>query len=134
MSERTIRAPRRGAFDLGQIRRAVLRQPVAMRRLAFLLAMAALGPARAADAPDGARRAELVSLVRQDCGSCHGMTLKGGLGPSLEPAALAGKDAGQLQFVILNGVHGTPMPPWRPFLTDTEARWIVEQLRQGFPK
>lgn len=96
--------------------------------------MATLGPARAADAPDGARRAELVSLVRQDCGSCHGMTLKGGLGPSLEPSALAGKDAGQLQYVILNGLHGTPMPPWRPFLSDAEARWIVEQLKQGFPK
>lgn len=103
--------------------------------------MAALGPARAAgpanaagDAPGDARRGELVSLVRQDCGSCHGMTLKGGLGPSLEPSALAGKDPRQLQFVILNGLHGTPMPPWRAFLTGAEARWIVEQLKQGFPK
>ena len=34
------------------------------------------------------RTAALSYLVRQDCGSCHGMTLKGGLGQSLRPAAL----------------------------------------------
>ena len=84
--------------------------------------------------PDAARRAELVSLVRQDCGSCHGLTLKGGLGPSLEPAALAGKDAGALGFVILHGRPGTPMPPWRQFLSEAEARWIVERLMKGFPE
>jgi cytochrome c55X len=84
--------------------------------------------------PDARRRAELVELVRQDCGSCHGLTLKGGLGPSLEPASLAGKDAEALRFVILHGRPGTPMPPWRPFLSEAEARWIVEQLAKGFPK
>lgn len=25
---------------------------------------------------------EMIRLVRQDCGACHGMTLKGGLGAS----------------------------------------------------
>lgn len=80
------------------------------------------------------RRAALVELVRQDCGSCHGLTLKGGLGPSLEPAALAGKDAEALGFVILHGRRGTPMPPWREHLTEPEARWIVEQLQKGFPE
>ena len=29
------------------------------------------------------RQAELSHMVKQDCGSCHGMTLKGGLGPAL---------------------------------------------------
>jgi len=84
--------------------------------------------------PDAARRAELVELVRQDCGSCHGLTLRGGLGPSLEPSAIAAKDAEALGFVILHGRPGTPMPPWRQFLTEAEARWIVEQLAKGFPK
>jgi cytochrome c55X len=104
-----------------------------MRCLAGSLALLAAAAAAAAD-PVPARRAELVELVRQDCGSCHGLTLKGGLGPSLEPAAMAGKDAAQLEFVILHGRRGTPMPPWRGFLTESEARWIVEALKQGLPK
>jgi cytochrome c55X len=96
---------------------------------AFLLAAAA-----SAAEPDAARRAALVDMVRQDCGSCHGLTLKGGLGPSLEPAALAGKDLEALELVVLNGRRGTPMPPWREHLSEAEARWIVEQLRKGFPR
>ena len=103
-----------------------------VRSLACVLA-AACSAALAAE-PLPARRAELISLVRQDCGSCHGMTMKGGLGPSLEPEALAGKDPETLRFVILQGRHGTPMPPWRDYLTEGEARWIVEQLKDGLPK
>lgn len=97
--------------------------------LALLLAAAA-----AAAQPAPARRAELVELVRQDCGACHGLTLKGGLGPSLEPAAIGDKDTEYLSFVILNGRRGTPMPPWRGHLTESEARWIAEGLKQGLPK
>jgi len=99
-----------------------------------VLAFAAASAAAAADGPAPARRAELLHLVRQDCGSCHGLTLKGGLGPSLEPAALAEKDAEQMQFVILHGRRGTAMPPWSTFVSEAEARWIVEQLRKGLPK
>lgn len=83
--------------------------------------------------PSGPRRAELANLVRQDCGSCHGLTLKGGLGPALDPRAVADKDPEQLRQVILRGRPGTPMPPWNPFLTEDEARWIVEMLRKGLP-
>jgi cytochrome c55X len=84
-------------------------------------------------APSAARRDALVHMVRQDCGSCHGLTLKGGLGPSLEPRAVADKDAEQMRHVILHGRPGTPMPPWNPFVTEDEARWIVEQLKKGLP-
>jgi len=106
-----------------------------MHRLAGPLALFTLAAASSAAAePTPARRAELVDLVRQDCGACHGMTLKGGLGPSLEPAAVAGKDSEQLEFVILHGRRGTPMPPWRGLLTEPEARWIVDTLKQGLPK
>lgn len=104
-----------------------------MRRLAALLALAAASAA-AADDPAPARRAELLHLVKQDCGSCHGLTMKGGLGPSLEPATLAGKDPEQMQFVILHGRRGTAMPPWSRFLSETEARWVVQQLKKGLPK
>ena len=111
---------------------------VAALRLALMSALTGLVsvmtafPVTAADQPaNPSRRAEIVNMVRQDCGSCHGMTLRGGLGPSLEARTLADKDAGQLQFVILNGRRGTPMPPWKDFLTETEVAWVVDMLMQG---
>ena len=104
-----------------------------MHRWLVLLVLAAATAAAAAD-PAPARRAELLHLVRQDCGSCHGLTMKGGLGPSLEPAALAEKDADMLSFVILHGRRGTPMPPWSAHLTEPEAQWIVDQLKKGLPQ
>jgi len=79
------------------------------------------------------RQAELVRLVRQDCGSCHGMTLAGGLGPALLPPLLRDKPAESLVATILYGRPGTPMPPWGAFLNENEARWIVDNLQKGFP-
>jgi len=83
------------------------------------------------DPPDTARQAELRNLVVHDCGSCHGLTLQGGLGPALTPEALRGKHAEFLAVTILYGRPGTPMPPWRPFLTDQETAWLVNQLKAG---
>lgn len=83
--------------------------------------------------PDAARRAELVTLVRQDCGSCHGLTLKGGLGPALLPETLKDKSADYLKTVILHGRPNTAMPPWQRFLSEAEAEWIVFNLQKGFP-
>lgn len=101
-------------------------------RWAVMVAGLAIGPAVAgAAAPEPARRAEVVQLVRQDCGSCHGLTLKGGLGPPLTPAALAGKPAVMLRTTILSGRPGTPMAPWRPFLSEEEVDWLVEMLQRG---
>lgn len=87
-----------------------------------------------AESPGPARQRELVHLVRQDCGSCHGMTLNGGLGPSLKPEALRGKPVESLAATIFGGRPGTPMPPWHRFLSETEAQWIVEKLLSGFPE
>jgi len=103
-------------------------------RLFIAIAGFVLAPSVLAAEPQGARRAALIDMVRQDCGSCHGLTLKGGLGPSLLPEALAGRDVTLLESVILNGRPGTPMPPWRPFLSEAEARWIAEQLKEGWPE
>lgn len=94
-----------------------------------LSAMAHAALAEQAPAPE--RQREIIQLLQQDCGSCHGLTLKGGLGPPLTPDALAGKPAATLQATIVNGRPGTPMAPWRPFLNDTEAAWLVERLLQG---
>jgi cytochrome c55X len=78
-----------------------------------------------------ARQAELIYLVRQDCGSCHGMTLRGGLGPALTPQVLSEKPAAYLTHVILNGRAGTAMPGWQSLLSDAEALWIAERLLDG---
>lgn len=80
------------------------------------------------------RKAELTNLVRHDCGSCHGMTLKGGLGNPLLPEIMAAYDADTLTEIILDGVPGTPMPPWRELLTVEEVQWVVEQLQTGAHK
>jgi cytochrome c55X len=86
--------------------------------------------AAAADvAPD--RQKELHNLVIQDCGSCHGSTLKGGLGRPLLPAELAPFPEDVIASVILDGVKGTPMPPWRGLLSDAEALWIARELKKG---
>ena len=71
--------------------------------------------------------------MRQDCGSCHGLTLKGGLGRGLLPVDLAHYDAATLADVILDGVPGTPMPPWRGLLPEEDARWIAAKLKEGLP-
>ncbi len=98
-----------------------------------LLGFGTAGLALAAE-PDESRQKKLVHLVRQDCGSCHGMTLKGGLGKPLLPENLAGWQPGDLATVILEGIPDTPMPPWRGELSQAEALWIAEQLLAGFPQ
>jgi cytochrome c55X len=103
-----------------------------MRRLLIALAVFAAWPAAAA--PDAQRAKQLVRMVRQDCGSCHGMTLAGGLGPALTREALADRPLDSLTATIVHGRPGTPMPPWRSLLSDDEARWIAERLLAGFPK
>ena len=75
--------------------------------------------------------AKLTNLVRQDCGSCHGLTLKGGLGKPLTSDHLRAWSREQLIGIILDGVPGTPMPPWRPLMSEPDARWIVDRLQQG---
>lgn len=77
------------------------------------------------------RQTELMYLLKQDCGSCHGMTLKGGLGPALLPKTLNGKPRELLVTTILEGRTGTAMPPWKAMLTHDEAEWISVQLQQG---
>lgn len=97
----------------------------------LLIVPAALGLAETIT-PERGR--SLDHLIRHDCGSCHGMTLKGGLGTPLTPAALAHADAALLTDIILDGIPGTPMPPWRPLLSTDEARWIADYLLEGGPE
>ncbi len=98
---------------------------------ALLIALATIVEPAAAAAQEIPDPIKLTNLVRQDCGSCHGLTLKGGLGKPLTVDELAHWDREQLAHIILDGVPGTPMPPWRPLLTESEARWIADHLKSG---
>ena len=84
--------------------------------------------------PSPRRQHELIRLVRQDCGACHGMTLKGGLGSPLLPDSLREKPPASLVATVLYGRPGTPMPPWKSILGEHEVEWIVAQLIKGFPQ
>lgn len=94
-----------------------------MHKFAALLVVAGVAHAGGATDPEALSR-----LVQQDCGSCHGLTLKGGLGPDLRPDSLSHYSVDVLRDVILDGVPGTPMPPWRPLMTSEEAEWIARYL------
>ena len=84
--------------------------------------------------PDSARQRVLVHMVRQDCGSCHGMKLTGGLGPPLTTEAMNALPIESVAATIFPGRPGTPMPPWSAMLNEAEARWIAVRLQQGFPE
>ena len=105
-----------------------------MARSAVVVVVAMLAAAFSAQAepPAPARASVLDNLVRQDCGSCHGMTFKGGLGPALLPERLADRTVDELAAVILYGRPGTPMPPWDFEITEDEAAWIARRLKEGW--
>ena len=77
------------------------------------------------------RQQELRNLLIQDCGSCHGLKMKGGLGPALLPSALRNKPAEMIKATILDGRPGTAMPAWRNLISPTEAQWLASLLLQG---
>ena len=99
-----------------------------------MFSAALVAPALTLAEPGPARQHELIRLVRQDCGSCHGMTLKGGLGSPLLPDSLRDKPPSSLVATVVFGRPGTAMPAWKTILADGEAEWIVSQLLIGFPR
>ena len=101
------------------------------RVLACVVAIALQPGMAPADTLPPERRAALERLVLQDCGSCHGMRLTGGLGSDLPPEALAGREPHDIARIVLDGVPGTAMPPWRPLLSEAEAAWIADYLIEG---
>ncbi|SPH23830.1 hypothetical protein DEA8626_02902 [Defluviimonas aquaemixtae] len=96
-----------------------------MRSIAILL-LSSL-PASAEIATDRANRLE--HIVEQDCGSCHGLTMNGGLGSPLTPTALSATESEGIAEIILEGVPGTAMPRWRPLLSEEDALWIADYLK-----
>ena len=109
-----------------------LRTCVTLMLLLATAGVMAQGPGAASGpAPDAPRQRELIRLLRQDCGSCHGMRLTGGLGPPLTAAALQDKPVASLTATILDGRRDTAMPPWRPFMSQAEAEWLAARLQEG---
>lgn len=84
--------------------------------------------------PSSKRQQELLHLLKQDCGSCHGMLLKGGLGPPLLVQNFENKSIELITNIILFGRSGTAMPPWQGLLSAQDAKWLAQQLKIGIIK
>jgi len=119
---------------------------VALAALSILAITSLVSPAQADTGPGQAqspvqiqalptpmRQKELIHMVRQECGFCHGLRLTGGLGSPLTAQAMQDKPMESLEAAIRYGIPGTAMPGWEPFLSESETRWIVQNLQQGFP-
>lgn len=87
-----------------------------------------------ATVPLPARQRELLQLIRQDCGACHGMRLNGGLGPPLTAESLVDRSQETVFATIHYGRPGTPMPAWKTLLSESDSRWIAGQLKRGLPR
>lgn len=79
------------------------------------------------------RMASLDHLLRQDCGSCHGMTLQGGLGPALLPERFSDHDIETIADMILYGNPEKAMPPWKDLLSISDARYLAERIKNKGP-
>jgi cytochrome c55X len=101
------------------------------RSIWLALSLLIMAPLAANEDISSNRQQELRNLLVQDCGSCHGLTMRGGLGPALLPTVLEGKSAEYISSVILNGRPGSAMPAWRSLLSPAEARWMADRLLQG---
>lgn len=97
------------------------------------LLLQALGTVLADEPLSAARQAKLETLLYQDCGSCHGMTLRGGLGPALPASRMNAYSRDGLASLILNGVPGTAMPGWAGLLSERDARWLADHLQHDNP-
>lgn len=109
-------------------------QRMGFRQLTFAATLVPIAFGAAADDLGRDHAEQLDHLLRHDCGSCHGMTMKGGLGPALLPATLRDRDEDGLVQMILYGNPAKAMPPWGALLTETEARWIVRRLKRGLDR
>lgn len=112
--------------DVSHTLRGIGRRAQALLKACAVLALA-VTPALADVSAERAQALE--HMVLQDCGSCHGLTLKGGLGRPLTTEALTNAEPEGLALIILDGIPGTAMPPWRPLLTEDEALWIANYLK-----
>jgi cytochrome c55X len=103
-----------------------------MSRWMLASALSLLAMAGAVAAPmSTARQEQLHNLLVQDCGSCHGLTMRGGLGPALLPERLHDRPRSALIDTVMYGRPGTAMPPWNTMLSREEAAWMIDRLLEG---
>lgn len=76
------------------------------------------------------RQEELRHMLLHDCGSCHGMTMKGGLGPALTAESLGNRTLAALEATVTYGRPGTPMPPFKGILKTEDIQWLVQLLKE----
>lgn len=105
-----------------------MKRPINTMLLVAVTALPTLGLAESG--VGDARQQELIYLLHQDCGSCHGMRLTGGLGPSLGAQDMRGKPDAYLRQVISQGIPDSAMPPWEPILSPQEIDFLVTTLKQ----
>ena len=96
----------------------------------WLLILSLCWPLAQADVPEE-RTVWLRQLLYQDCGSCHGLRLTGGLAPPLTVQALAERAEQDLAATIRHGRPGTPMPPWQGVLSEADIQWLARTLKTG---
>ena len=87
-------------------------------------------PGLADEHPDARRQAQLRHLLLQDCGSCHGLRLTGGLGPALTPRPCAASRANRWSPPCSWAVR-KPRCPWAGLLSEDDAGWLVDRLIEG---
>lgn len=97
----------------------------------FLLSLFAVSHPLWASEVSSERQSQLMHMLKHDCGSCHGLTLQGGLGPPLTRDALKDRPPITLRQTILHGRPGTPMPPFAGLLSEPDVDWLVTSLREG---
>ena len=107
------------------------RRALAHHAAKAFLALWAVPLSAAATEPPASRQAELLHMLRHDCGACHGLRLHGGLGPPLTSVAMARYTPEVLVRMILEGRPGTPMPPWKALLGPADVQWMVHAIRSG---
>lgn len=81
--------------------------------------------------PSAEKQTEIRTMLKNNCSACHGVTLQGGMGPSLKPETLANKPDELLVSTILNGRKNTAMPSWKAFMNEDEIKWLVGILKSG---
>ncbi|NJL24299.1 MAG: cytochrome c [Calothrix sp. SM1_5_4] len=109
----------------------VLLHVVKLKNFGYLFVVVAAQLTFVISGADARTEIELRRLVRHDCGSCHGLTLRGGLGPELSQERIRKLSDTYLFEVIKNGKAGTAMPPWKAILTDPEIKTIIVYLKDG---
>ncbi|MCB9683779.1 MAG: c-type cytochrome [Alphaproteobacteria bacterium] len=85
---------------------------------------------------DDATVAAGKEIFGQQCASCHGAALTGGIGPNLVDATwIHGGEPEQIRATITNGVPEKGMPTWGPILGPDKiakvAAYVVTEAKKG---